>query len=59
MEVQDPVCGMRIDADAAAASVEHGGTTYYFCGEGCKRAFEDDPKRYLEGAAEGEGSDAG
>src|SRR5215218_6279391 len=32
--VTDPVCGMEIDTDAAAASEEYQGKTYYFCSEG-------------------------
>jgi YHS domain-containing protein len=56
MEVLDPVCGMRFEDDKAAATMEYEGTTYYFCGEGCKRAFESDPKRYVEGSSEGEHS---
>jgi YHS domain-containing protein len=26
---------------------EHDGTTYYFCGAGCKRKFDDEPARYV------------
>jgi YHS domain-containing protein len=33
--VTDPVCGMEIDSEAAAASEEYQGKTYYFCSEGC------------------------
>lgn len=29
--VEDPVCGLRIDPDDAAATAEHEGRTYYFC----------------------------
>lgn len=54
MEVLDPVCGMRFDSDEAVASVEHEGTTYYFCGEGCKEAFEEDPQRFVGGESKGE-----
>ncbi len=52
MGVLDPVCGMRFDAKEAAATVEYLGTRYYFCGDGCSQAFEEDPERYLEGPAE-------
>ena len=47
----DPVCGMRVDvAQAAAAGLtaEAAGTTYYFCGRGCKLEFEDEPEKYLD-----------
>lgn len=50
MEVLDPVCGMRFDASEAVGTAEHDGKTYYFCGEGCKRAFEEDPERYAANA---------
>ncbi|MFB6095193.1 MAG: YHS domain-containing protein [Halodesulfurarchaeum sp.] len=39
----DPVCGMDVGIDNAAATAEYRGDTYYFCGEGCKEAFESDP----------------
>lgn len=43
----DPVCGMTVDPETAAASVEHAGDTYYFCCEGCADSFESDPASYL------------
>jgi xanthine dehydrogenase accessory factor len=33
---------------ARTATVEHGGETYHFCGQGCADAFKDDPDRYLD-----------
>ena len=36
----DPICGMTVLVGADALSSEHGGDTHYFCGEGCKQAFE-------------------
>jgi YHS domain-containing protein len=44
---------MRFESKEAAATAEHGGATYYFCGEGCKQAFEDDPERYIEATGQG------
>jgi Cu+-exporting ATPase len=44
--VIDPVCGMEIGPDDAVASEEHDGRVFYFCGEGCHRAFLADPHRY-------------
>ena len=35
-----PICGMTVLIDADALSLERGGDTHYFCGEGCRRAFE-------------------
>ena len=45
---RDPVCGMIIDADAAAGKSEYNGVTYYFCAPGCKKAFDRDPKKHVE-----------
>jgi xanthine dehydrogenase accessory factor len=36
----DPICGMSVLIDSSALSVQRDGETYYFCGEHCKRAFE-------------------
>jgi xanthine dehydrogenase accessory factor len=36
----DPICGMTVVVSADALSVEYAGDTHYFCGEGCKQAFE-------------------
>jgi xanthine dehydrogenase accessory factor len=36
----DPVCGMTVAAVAGTPSLEHGGEAVFFCGEGCKAAFE-------------------
>jgi YHS domain-containing protein len=40
MKVKDPVCGMVIDSERAAAKGTYDGTTVYFCAEACKRSFE-------------------
>ncbi|MEF8784446.1 MAG: permease [Haloarculaceae archaeon] len=45
-QYRDPVCGMRADDDGPSTS--HEGTTYYFCSNACKRAFEDDPGTFAE-----------
>ena len=36
----DPICGMTVVVTADTPSLEHEGETVYFCGEGCKAAFE-------------------
>jgi len=46
---KDPVCGMTVDEEKAAAKSEYMGKTYYFCSQGCKAAFEKDPEKYLQG----------
>lgn len=43
----DPVCGMEVDEQTAAAKSEYRGQTYYFCALGCKRAFDKEPEKYL------------
>lgn len=43
----DPVCGMQVDEQSAAATSEHQGKTYYFCAPGCKTAFDENPGKYL------------
>ncbi|HEX6760176.1 MAG TPA: YHS domain-containing protein, partial [Propionibacteriaceae bacterium] len=44
--VVDPVCGMTINPDSAAASREVEGVTYYFCLAHCAATFDADPARY-------------
>jgi Cu+-exporting ATPase len=47
----DPVCGMSVDpatAGPAGLSLDHAGTTYFFCGKGCLLDFRDDPAHYLD-----------
>jgi YHS domain-containing protein len=44
---RDPICDMEVEEATAAATSEYQGQTYYFCAEGCKRAFEKDPEKYL------------
>ena len=37
----DPICGMTVAAVPGTLSLRHEGETVYFCGEGCKAAFEE------------------
>ena len=46
----DPVCGMSVRPEGAAAHREYAGKTYYFCADGCARKFDASPQKYL-GAA--------
>jgi len=43
----DPVCKMTVDEKKAAATSEYKGKKYYFCAAGCKKAFDQDPEKYL------------
>ena len=47
----DPVCGMEVTPETAAASVDYGPQTYYFCSPGCRTVFETDPEKYISHAA--------
>jgi Cu+-exporting ATPase len=43
----DPVCKMEVDEETAKFSSEYKGKKYYFCGPGCKTAFDEAPEKYL------------
>jgi len=47
-KVKDPVCGMEIEKEKAAATSEHMGKTYYFCSISCKESFDKEPMKYME-----------
>ena len=42
----DPVCGMSVEPDTAAAHRTHDRRDYYFCSTGCAERFDRDPARY-------------
>src|SRR5882724_300276 len=44
---KDPVCGMMVAPEKAAAKVEHAGKTYYFCSKGCAARFSSEPEKFL------------
>jgi RND family efflux transporter MFP subunit len=45
---KDPVCGMDVDPkNPPALKTQHGGKTWYFCSDHCKKSFEADPGKYL------------
>lgn len=49
-QAEDPVCHMQVDTGKPPGGAhEHDGTTYYFCGAGCRVAFAKDPGAYLSG----------
>lgn len=45
--MQDPVCGMSVEQDDAAAAWRHDGTVYLFCSVACQRRFRTDPEHFL------------
>ena len=46
-EAVDPICDMVVAITPTALRAEYDGTTYYFCGEGCRRGFMKDPAAAL------------
>ncbi len=42
----DPVCGMKVTPEKAAAHVVHRGVTYHFCSARCHQKFTADPGQY-------------
>ena len=44
----DPVCWMKVPSGRTNPMASYLMRTYYFCSEGCRKAFEADPNRYLE-----------
>ncbi|MCC6208291.1 MAG: YHS domain-containing protein [Gammaproteobacteria bacterium] len=46
--VKDPVCGMEIAKEKAAAHKEHEGKTYYFCSASCRDKFTASPQDYTQ-----------
>src|ERR1700735_354225 len=48
---KDPVCGMTVDPDRAAAQSARDGKTFYFCSKGCAAKFAAAPEKYLDAPA--------
>ncbi|NQT04418.1 MAG: heavy metal translocating P-type ATPase [Dehalococcoidia bacterium] len=44
--VKDPVCGMDIDPNTAAATEDYQGKTYHFCSAVCHDKFKAEPEKY-------------
>jgi xanthine dehydrogenase accessory factor len=47
----DPVCGMSVEIASVRYRSEVLDRSFYFCGARCKRTFDQDPARYVVGAA--------
>ncbi len=45
---KDPICGMDVDEAKAAGSSTYQGKTYYFCSEGCKKSFDENPEKHAD-----------
>ena len=50
---QDPVCGMNVNKEKAAATSVYDAKTYYFCNPGCKTHFDKAPEELIEGGPKG------
>ena len=44
----NPVCGVPIDINNPKHVIDYKGELVYFCCDGCKLKFEEDPKKYME-----------
>ena len=44
---KDPVCGMMVVPQKAAAKVARAGKTYYFCSKSCAEQFSREPGKFL------------
>lgn len=44
----DPVCGMKIDPEAAYSKIEYRGHVIYFCSRMCEEEFKKNPKKYVK-----------
>ena len=47
-KVIDPVCGMAVIAGTTDILTTIKGQTYYFCAEGCRKTFEENPQKFLD-----------
>lgn len=52
---RDPVCGMAVEPDTAP-TLEHADRTYYFCSNGCRREFAEEPEKFITAPAATRGS---
>src|ERR1700720_3791202 len=43
---KDPICGMTVDPQKAAAKIDHAGQSHYFCSKGCAQRFAQSPEKY-------------
>src|ERR1700677_660984 len=48
---RDPVCGMTVDPERAAAQSEHNGKTFHFCCQSCATKFAAEPEKYIGASA--------
>lgn len=51
-DTKDPVCGMTVNSQKAAAASVRDGKTYYFCSASCRDKFEQAPEKYVGASAQ-------
>ena len=49
----DPVCRMALDPSTTESTAQVRDTTYYFCSERCRRAFDHNPRTYVADRSRG------
>jgi YHS domain-containing protein len=54
---RDPVCGMTVDPQQAAAKAEHAVTTYFFCCKSCAEKVSRGAREASSGCASARGLD--
>jgi YHS domain-containing protein len=48
----DPVCGMSVNPATTDITTVVEGQHYYFCAEGCRKAFMENPEKFLNAACD-------
>lgn len=48
----DPICKMEVEEKTAQYKSEYNGKTYFFCAPGCKKAFDENPDKYVNTGTE-------
>jgi len=46
--VADPVCGMTVVPNETDIRATIDGETYFFCAEGCRKSFVENPQKFLD-----------
>jgi YHS domain-containing protein len=46
-KIVDPVCGMAVTPKMTEIKADIDGNTYYFCAEGCRKSFIEEPEKFL------------
>lgn len=48
----DPVCGMKVDPQTSRIFSTYKKNNIYFCAEACRKAFAENPSKYLNEKSE-------